>query len=499
MGMGSGRKALRCSVAVVINIFIITMPVLAQQVVQPISRTDSRGDRENTTYYFISDLHIGGDGALDRCTFEPELIAFLRGIANGPLPAELIIPGDAFGFWELTTVTGSEKLALLMRKHPALFAQFSETGRRVKITLMPGNHDYELACVPAWKEKLAGYNITLEPVTHLTRPVGDRAIWVEHGNQHDDFNRFPDFGNPYGLPPGYFITVATVAAAGRSAERGRSLWLNDLASVYPTEEIPFWIWSNYFYREMGDILRWLLLPFLLLFTISVIVYLGQSLQRFGILRTKVFDLRLGNRFGLAGRLVDWVLWINGVVISTLLVLAIPIFFLSRDIHETLRRYGVDLSADIRGDKEGKYVAAAKSIFEKDPSVALYIYGHTHVPSLRKVGARCVLNTGTWLKRLERVPTHFRLMPDVYFPSYELSCFTISAEKKGIRVRYRAIPKQVPDDLTLLQKLMILGRHHADEQMIPAETFIGVGEGEAGAAGAAAVHAAMVAQRIDQLH
>ena len=431
----------------------------------------AQGAGQPMTYYLISDLHIGGDGALDHCSFEPELIGFLRGIADGPLPAELIIPGDAFGFWELTTVTRIEKLDLLIRQHPALFAQFRETGRRVKITLMPGNHDYELACVPAWKEKLAGYNITLEPVTHLARPAGDRTIWVEHGNQHDSFNSFPNFGDPYGLPSGYFITVATVAAAAKSAARGRSPWLNDLASVYPTEDIPFWMWSNYFYREMGDILRWFLLPFLLLFTVSVIVYLGQSLQKFGILRTKVFDLRLGSRFGLAGRLVDWVIWINGVVISTVLILAIPLFFLSRDIHETLRRYGVNLSSDIRLDKEGAYVAAAKTIFEKDPSVAIYIYGHTHVPSVRKAGSRYILHTGTWLKRLERVSTHFRLMPDVYFPSYELSCFTIRAEGKGVRVKYTVVPKRAPEDLTLLQKLMILGRRRADRPEIPAEIFI----------------------------
>lgn len=432
----------------------------------------ARGAEQPTTYYLISDLHIGGDGALERCAFEPELIAFLRDIANGPLPAELIIPGDAFGFWELTTVKGPEKLALLLRKHPALFAQFRETGRRVKITLMPGNHDYELACVPAWREVLAGYNMVLEPVTHLTRPVGARTIWIEHGNQNDSFNSFPNFGDPYGLPSGYFITVATVAAAGQAAARGRSPWLKDLASVYPTEELPFWIWSNYFYREMGDILRWLLLPFLLLFTVSVIVYLGQSLQKFGILRTKIFDLRLGSRFGLAGRLFDWVIWINGVVISTVLILAIPIFFLSRDIKETLRRYGIDLSSDVRLDKEGAYIAAAKSIFVKDPTVALYIYGHTHVPSLTKSGSRYILNTGTWLKRLERVATHFRLMPDVYYPSYELSCYTIDTDGNRVRVRYSAIPKQAPDDLTLLQKMMILGkRHPGDRPDIPAEITI----------------------------
>lgn len=423
------------------------------------------------TYYLISDLHIGGDGMLDRCEFEPELIRFLRDIADGPIPAELIIPGDAFGFWELTTVEGPEKLDLLIRLHPALFAQFRETGRRVKITLIPGNHDYELACVPAWKEKLAAYNISLEPVTHITRPAGGRTIWIEHGNQRDTFNRFPDFGNPYGLPSGYFITVATVAAAGKGAERGRSPWLKDLAAVYPTEELPFWIWSNYFYREMGDVLRWLLLPFLLLFTVSVIVYAGQSLKKLGILHTNIFDLRLGARFGLAGRLADWVIWINGVVISTALILAIPILLLSRDMKETLKRYGIDLSSDARLDKEGEYVAAAESIFRQDPSVALYIYGHTHAASARMVGARAILNTGTWLKRLERVPTHFRLMPDVYYPSYELSCFTIDNAGGGIRVRYRAIPKKAPDDLTLLQKLMILGKRCAARPAIPAEMII----------------------------
>jgi UDP-2,3-diacylglucosamine pyrophosphatase LpxH len=47
-----------------------------------------------TTYYLISDLHIGGDGGLARCLFENELIQFLREIAAGPQPAELIIIGD---------------------------------------------------------------------------------------------------------------------------------------------------------------------------------------------------------------------------------------------------------------------------------------------------------------------------------------------------------------------------------------------------------------------
>jgi hypothetical protein len=34
--------------------------------------------------------------------------------------------------------------------------------------------------------------------------LGDKKIWIEHGQQHDEFNAFLDYGNPYALPVGYF-------------------------------------------------------------------------------------------------------------------------------------------------------------------------------------------------------------------------------------------------------------------------------------------------------
>ena len=104
-------------------------------------------------------------------------------------------------------------------------------------------------------------------------------------------------------------------------------------------------------------------------------------------------------------------------------------------------------------------------------MALYIYGHTHIPSMRKVGQRYILNTGTWLKRLERVEAHFRLLPDVYVPSYRLNYFTVGQQDKGIRIGYCVISKKVPDDLTFLEKLVILGKHRSDGEEIPAETFL----------------------------
>jgi hypothetical protein len=40
-------------------------------------------------------------------------------------------------------------------------------------------------------------------------------------------------------------------------------------------QIPDWVLSNYFYREMSGALRWVLLPFLLLAGVTVIAILGE--------------------------------------------------------------------------------------------------------------------------------------------------------------------------------------------------------------------------------
>lgn len=422
-------------------------------------------------YYFISDLHIGGDADLDRCDFEPELMAFLRDVAQGPAPAELIIVGDAFGLWEFTRIAPASKIPHLAATHPELFGQFRRTGEKVRITLLPGNHDYELACFEAQQKQLIAYNIHVEPVKHLVRPMAGRTIWIEHGNQRDGFNTFPDFGNPFGLPSGYFITTHTVSTAARAGQRGHSPWLGDLESVYPNEELPFWIWSNYFYREMTPLLRWLLLPFLVLFGLSAVVLAGRGLEKSRLLRTHVFHAKLGERFGLPGRLIDWVVWVNGVVITFLLVLAIPLYLLTADIRATLGRYGVAPEDRLRAEKEDSYLTAAKAVFVEDPSVVAFVYGHTHLPSLQAVDGRYIINTGTWLKRLERIPAHVRLLPDVYAPSYRLNYFTIRQQGDGIQIGYRVVPKSPPDDLTWLQRLVILGRHVPDPPPIPTETLV----------------------------
>jgi len=55
--------------------------------------------------------------------------------------------------------------------------------------------------------------------------------------------------------------------------------------VYPTEQIPYWVISNYFYREMSTWLRLADFAFLLLFGLTTFVLAGAGLEWLGITRT----------------------------------------------------------------------------------------------------------------------------------------------------------------------------------------------------------------------
>jgi len=227
-------------------------------------------------YYFVSDLHMGGDGRLQHCDYAAEFIAFLKGLEKEGPDTELLIVGDTFGFWELTLEDGVEKLEHIVKAHQAIFDQLRVTGACIKVTMMVGNHDYELACNPAYVDKLQAYNIHLDTSLFLIRIVGNKKIWIEHGQQRDEFNTFRDYGNLYALPVGYFITQTFVSGASRHSDFGRGDWLKDIRSV-GTMQIPDWILSNYFYREMSTVLRWLLLPFLLLAGVTIVAILGELL------------------------------------------------------------------------------------------------------------------------------------------------------------------------------------------------------------------------------
>jgi len=405
-------------------------------------------------YYFISDLHIGGDEQLGEVDFLDELLGFLRDLPERDEKAELIVNGDAFGLWEFTQVEGLAKLDALVDRYPELFEQLRATGERVPITLIPGNHDYELATNPAYVERLAAYNVRLEQAVAIEREIGATVVHVEHGMQEDPNNRIPDFGNAYANPPGYFVNRQVTSLAGRLSGRGKYNWLKDIQAVMPMTQIPDWMISNYFYREMSPWLRYAVVPFLVLFEIGVLYVVIALLDAFGIwsLPMQLIQGVLAH-FGPVGVLVDAFLAANVVLVLLLVVISIPLFVFFRDVRKTLQRFGL-VHLPHHPDPTEKYVERARDVFEADPAVAVYVYGHTHRPSLTEVDERLVCNTGTWLKRLQRVDPILGFAPPVYYASYCLNYFRLSpSDDGGILVEYDVIDKPDPHDETVLQRVL----------------------------------------------
>lgn len=425
------------------------------------------------TYYFISDLHIGGDEALGVCDYEAELIGFLEDLAAQQEEAELFIIGDIFGLWEFTDIEGPKKLNKLMEQFPGIFKALQHTGKTVKITMLPGNHDYEIACYPEFVEMLQPYNIHLEQRPAITREINGKRIWIEHGNQYDAFNHMPDFGNPHAQPIGYFITSSVVSTAGKHSKYGRYNWLKDIQSVYPSEQIPYWVLSNYFYHEMSPLLRYLILPFLLLSGFEIFVLGGAALEWFGITQTNIFlNNRILSSLGIVGNLVQMILIVNTILFVNFVALAVPLYLIWRDFKATLQRFRIMLDpAELSSEKEQQYLDAAQKVFDRDPDTRIFIYGHTHFPSLRRFGHRVVINTGTWLKRLDAVKPRIGFLPNIYVPFFCLNYFRISELEGKIAIDYHTIHKGPPPDLTLLQRLLVAQKRLKSQEAIPERTVL----------------------------
>lgn len=432
-------------------------------------------DSENraTTFYFISDLHFGGDGQLQMCDYTSEIIGFLQMLEGRDERTELIVNGDTFSFWELTTVEGTQKFDEIVKHHREIFEQFRRTGEKIRITFMVGNHDYALACEPEYVEKLKAYNIRLDTSISVIRNVGTRQIWIEHGQQVDEMNASPDYGNPYAQPIGYYITQEAVAGASRHSVFGTTDWLKDIRSA-DVRQLPDWIISNYFYHEMSPIIRWLLLPFLVLLTVTLLAMAAEFLRYVGIFDVNILlNNPLMRALGVFGDILRIVVIVSMIFWFFILTVSIPLLFVIRDARRTLQRMQIlPESGDktIYAPNDG-YLEHARSIFEQNPNTAVYIFGHTHDALLVEENGRAILNTGTWLKILKRIPVRLGYLPAIYYPTFRLNYFKIYAENEEIAVEYTEVPKKPARELNLLQRIFILGKSPAPGKYIPAKTLL----------------------------
>lgn len=424
-------------------------------------------------YYIISDLHFGGDGNLQICDYTQEFISFLKKLTKKDKNTELIIAGDTFGFWELTSFQGIEQLTEIIKHHGAIFEQFRLTGEQINITMMVGNHDYDLACYPEFKDILAAYNIRLETALKLIREVAGKKIWIEHGQQIDPYNAAPEYGNINAQPAGFFITQTLVAGASRYSVFGATDWLKDIRSV-DVRLIPDWLISNYFYNEMNLILRWLLLPFLLLLTVTALALVAQLLKQIGLFDVNILlENSLTRALGLFGDILRWILTVSMAVWFFVLAVSLPLYLIFLDIRRALYRmqfFPVYKSAPTN-ESNNTYLDYARAVFAENPDVYVFVFGHTHDAFLVEENGRAIINSGTWLKILKRVSVRFGLLPPVYYPTYRLNYFKIYEEKEKMVIKYVEIPKLPDGKLSLLQRFLILGRKPELGKPIPAKTVL----------------------------
>lgn len=417
---------------------------------------DQTDDRQ---YYVISDLHIGGDEQLEEIEFLDELLAFLNTLETTDESVELLINGDAFGLWEFTGMVGIEKFDHLVQTYPTLFEQFRATGSQIPITLLPGNHDHDLAAYDAFVDRFAEYNITLVQDQSITRTVNEHTIHFEHGHQRDPNNQIEDWGNKHAKPLGYYYNTHVTSRAGKLSDRGRYNWLKDVQAVTPTERMPVWLLSKYFYREMNPILRYALVPFLLLFHISALVAILAGLDLAGVWNMPVeqTEAYLG-QFGLAGTAVWFWLTVNVIIAGLLILIGIPLYFIRRDIYKTIDRFGI-FETDITVDPSAPYKKAAEEIFQRNDGISIFCFGHTHRPAIHSVNGGVLVNTGTWLKRLHRRDGIIGVLPPVFYPSYQLCAVHIGHVDEGVKIEYVPIekPSPSPEELTFTERLLTVGR------------------------------------------
>src|SRR5262245_33756990 len=224
---------------------------------------------------------------------------------------------------------------------------------------------------------------------------------------------------------------------------------------------------------MSAPMRWLLLPFLLLASVTVIAILGELFRILGIFDYNIlFHNPLMSRLPIVDNVLQVVIGINSMF---LIFFGVPTALVVYDLMRTLRRFRLLTSHGVEPDVDSSkaYLRGAQEAFRNDNKVVVFVFGHTHAAFLKRFGpsGKVVLNTGTWLKLLSRIPVRFGLLPAVYYPSYRLNYFKIEESNGQLVITYVNIPKMPEQELTWLQRLLTLGKTLGLPEEIPAKTVI----------------------------
>jgi UDP-2,3-diacylglucosamine pyrophosphatase LpxH len=311
-----------------------------------------------------------------------------------------------------------------------------------------------LACYPECKAYFAKLNINLEQTQVIFRQVGDKKLWIEHGNQLDPANAFRPFGDDSSTPLGYYLTEGLVAAAGKYSKKGKKNWLKNMQSIGSNPgHLMNWLSSGYFYYEMAKWLQIIFIPLMIFLGYSSLALIAQGFKLGGLISKNYLIYNfVTEKTSFVGSILSLIIWADVIVLALSLVMAIPFFIIRWDLQQFIKRYKLSSIYKEYITTQASYKKEIDSILDANPEIDFYVYGHTHDFMVRSHGSAQILNTGTWLKSYKRIKLKGLILPDVYIPYYQLGYFKLNRDE----LEFSIIPKQTDlSELTLLQKLLIL--------------------------------------------
>ena len=403
-------------------------------------------------FYFLSDLHLGGEGLKENFVCEEELLGFLGEVQSVP-GAVIVLLGDLFDFWQLDG-TPAENLRHVRDKFPRLFETFKELSASHRVLLFAGNHDREAHYAEAVQAKLREYGIHTLKADSLRAELTDDGhtrlrIYAEHGHQADPYNTY-EYPDQFAETPfGEHLMRLFINPLKQMATESKTPWLSDVDNVIPLAALPFWLMSKYFYHEAGFWLKVLILPCAILFGLTKIALILLILQAVGV-NVAQYGIPYIPRPVLIA-----LLGFLGLDLSIILLLVF-LWVLRRDALKTLKRWGVrDLDSILRQRANAAERRAARILEESGDD--LYVFGHTHARLLKSLpNGKAWANTGTWIRRMHRVAAWFHL-PPVFVPVHEPTYVRVTPHEQGARVELRVRGKPFRPSLAWLERLAILGR------------------------------------------
>lgn len=415
----------------------------------------------------FSDLHIGGDPGQEDFFCHAELAALLDDLDREPGPVTILINGDFFEFLQVTVPPGGNRARAIVEHpdHAALFARLrrwnARPGHRTVYTV--GNHDSETG----WNGAIATYLIDQGIVHDVALGYDHRfaaggrelTVYAEHGNEEDSKNAIVDYGHPLIVPVGTHVVtqlVNRIEPLGLFAGPDDATTLSDIDNIYPLEMVPWWLFSNYFYRQARRFIRYVLVPAIVI--LFALRYLNHAIIRFSQGRLPEFSAgRTAQIFGF-------------LILDVVVVLGLVLLMLRHDFMRWRRRSGLHEPLQIVAEGEEHYRAACRAFLDgsRQPAnrrdhaapVDLFLYGHNHIAELGEytVGGRhtAFVNTGTWMRKIVRLPTRLKL-PPVFIPAYELTYAVIRMTPAGLSVTLNERVKPLHYRLGWAERLATSGK------------------------------------------